>query len=130
MESVVLRFVTIMLILAFAVPAHAESFSDFLHAFRPTAIASGVSETVYDLSTAGLTPDPSIKNLVETQPEFTTPIWTYLDQRVSEARITAGKAAIEKNRGLRAATGKRFGVDPYILAAIWGIETNYGSVLH
>ena len=25
---------------------------------------------------------------------------------------------------------KRYGVDPYLLAAIWGIETNYGSVLN
>src|SRR3569833_1942301 len=119
MESVVLRFVTIMLILAFAVPAHAESFSDFLHAFRPTAIASGVSETVYDLSTAGLTPDPTIKNLVETQPEFTTPIWTYLDQRVTASRIKNGQAAFDKHRDLFGATGRRFGVDPYLLASIW-----------
>jgi membrane-bound lytic murein transglycosylase B len=61
-------------ILAAPAIAHAASFSDFLHAFRATAIASGVSPDVYDLSTAGLTPDPTIKNLVETQPEFTTPI--------------------------------------------------------
>jgi membrane-bound lytic murein transglycosylase B len=126
----VLRLAAIVLTVALAAPAHAASFSDFLHAFRPTAIASGVSETVYDLSTAGLTPDPTIKTLVETQPEFTTPIWAYLDQRVSDTRIKAGKAAIEANRALLAATGKHFGVDPYVLAAIWGIETNYGAVLH
>ncbi len=77
----------------------------------------------------GLTPDPTIKNLVETQPEFTTPIWEYLDQRVSAARISVGKAAIDRNRDLFGAMGKRFGVDPYVLAAIWGIETNYGTVL-
>ena len=120
----------IALSLALASPAHAESFADFLHAFEPTAIASGVSSSVYELSTAGLTPDPTIKTLVETQPEFTTPIWTYLDQRVSDSRIKSGKAAYEKNRDLFGATGKHFGVDPYVLAAIWGIETNYGTVLN
>lgn len=112
-----------------AAPAHAESFPDFLHAFKATAVASGVSPTVYELSTAGLTPDPTIKNLVETQPEFTTPIWTYLDQRVSAARIKNGIAAMGLNRGLFAGVGKHFGVDPYILGAIWGIETSYGAVL-
>lgn len=112
-----------------AAPAHAETFSDFLHAFEPTALASGVSRAVYELSTDGLTPDPTIKTLVETQPEFTTPIWTYLDQRVSDSRIKSGMAAYEKNRDLFGAMGKRFGVDPYVLASIWGIETNYGSVL-
>src|SRR4051812_33768475 len=51
---------------ALNLPAHATSFPDFLHAFEPTAVASGVSPTVYELSTAGLTPDPTIKTLVET----------------------------------------------------------------
>src|SRR3569623_2526058 len=115
--------------LALAVSAYAESFPDFLHAFEPTAVASGISPTVYELSTAGLTADPTIKNLVETQPEFTTPIWAYLDQRVTESRIKNGKVAFEKNRDLFGATGRRFGGDPYLLAAIWGIETSYGAVL-
>jgi membrane-bound lytic murein transglycosylase B len=118
-----------VLTLATTTAAYATSFPDFLHGFRPTAIASGVSPDVYDLSTAGLTPDPTIKTLVETQPEFTTPIWTYLDQRVTESRIKNGRAAFEKNRDLFGAVGKRFGVDPYLLASIWGIETSYGAVL-
>ena len=83
------RLAIIVTLITLAFPAHAESFPEFLHAFEATAVASGISPTVYELSTAGLTPDPTIKNLVETQPEFTTPIWTYLDQRVSEARIKA-----------------------------------------
>ncbi|MEO8757001.1 MAG: lytic murein transglycosylase [Devosia sp.] len=123
------RLFALVAIWALATPAHAGSFPDFLHAFKPTAVASGIRAEVYDLSTAGLTPDPTIKALVETQPEFATPIWTYLDQRVSDSRIASGKAAIEKNRDLLAAMGRHFGVDPYVLAAIWGIETNYGSVL-
>ena len=97
---------------------------------EPTAVASGVSATVYELSTAGLTPDPTITTLVETQPEFTTPIWTYLDQRVSDsADQERARRRSTTNRGLCGAMGKRFGVDPLSLGAIWGIETNYGAVL-
>jgi membrane-bound lytic murein transglycosylase B len=33
------------------------------------------------------------------------------------------------NQELFAAVGQRTGVDPYLLAAIWGIETDYGAVL-
>lgn len=114
---------------ALASAAHAETFSDFLHAFKPKAVAAGVDPSVYDLSTDGLTPDPTIKALVETQPEFTTPIWDYLDKRITERRIANGKAAIDRNRALFDAAGKRFGVDPYLLGAIWGVETDYGAVL-
>lgn len=112
-----------------ALPARAESFPDFLHASRAKAVAAGIDPAVYDRSTAGLTPDPTIKSLVETQPEFTTPIWDYLARRITDKRIAAGQVGMEKNRVLFQAVGKRFGVDPYLLAAIWGIETDYGAVL-
>lgn len=116
-------------LVAFTLPARAESFTEFLHSFEPKAVAAGVKASIYELSTAGLTPDPDIPDLVEGQPEFTTPIWDYLDQRITDDRIAAGKRAIDANRALFEAAGKRFGVDPYILGAIWGIETSYGAVL-
>ncbi len=120
-------FVALLVLLA--APAHAETFSDFLHAFKAKAVAAGVDPTVYDLSIEGLTPDPTIKNLVETQPEFTTPIWAYLDRRITDRRIAAGQLAMQKNDALFRAVGKKTGVDPYLLGAIWGIETDYGAVL-
>ena len=123
------KIVLAAMLAALALPAHAESFPDFLHAFRAKAIAAGIAPAVYDRSTDGLTPDPTIKSLVETQPEFTTPIWDYLSRRITDKRIAAGQAAIEKNNSLFQATGQRFGVDPYVLAAIWGVETDYGAVL-
>jgi membrane-bound lytic murein transglycosylase B len=119
----------VLFAIACALPARADSFADFLRAFEPTAVAAGVSPTVYELSTKGLTPDPSIPKLVDKQPEFTTPIWTYLDARVSETRIASGMKAMSENHALFAAMGQRFGVDPFILGAIWGIETSYGAVL-
>lgn len=123
-----LRIAAFVLVAAVA-PARAQSFSDFLRAFEPTAVAAGVSASVYELSTKGLSLDPSIPKLVEQQPEFTTPIWTYLDQRVTDERVANGIKAMTDNRALFAAIGKRFGVDPYLLGAIWGIETSYGAVL-
>jgi len=125
-----MRFWTVILALLFiTIPAHAATFAQFLHALEPEAVAAGISPDVYERATAGLTPDPSIKTLVETQPEFTTPIWDYLDRRITDRRIAAGKAAMAENKALFAAVGKRFGVDPYILGAIWGMETDYGAVL-
>ncbi len=110
-------------------PAHAESFADFLRGFEPKAVAAGVSAKVYERATAGLTPDPSIPKLVETQPEFTTPMWDYLDKRITADRIARGVKAMDANRALFAKTGEKFGVDPAILGAIWGMETDYGAVL-
>ena len=123
------------IIVAFAIglllasPGQAQSFAEFLKAFEAKAVEAGVSRQVYRSATAGLSPDPNIPKLVETQPEFTTPIWDYLDTRITDGRISRGKAKIEANRALFAAIGKRTGVDPYVLGAIWGVETDYGAVL-
>jgi membrane-bound lytic murein transglycosylase B len=106
-----------------------ESFDAFLRGFEAKAIAAGVSRDTWRRATAGLTPDPAVPDLVETQPEFTTPMWEYLDKRVTDGRISRGKAAIDKNAALFSAVGQKTGVDPYILGAIWGMETDYGAVL-
>ena len=115
-----------------AVPAQAApsgSFADFLKAFEAKAVAAGISPGVYERATAGLTPDPKIPALVTSQPEFATPIWDYLDVRITAGRIARGKTAMAANASAFAAAGKKYGVDPAILGAIWGMETDYGAVL-
>lgn len=112
---------------AFAAPI--ESFDAFLRNFEAKAVAAGVTRDTYRAATAGLTPDPAVPELVEAQPEFTTPVWDYLDKRITAGRIDRGQAAIKRNAALFQAVGQRTGVDPYILGAIWGMETDYGAVL-
>ncbi|MBB4052364.1 membrane-bound lytic murein transglycosylase B [Devosia subaequoris] len=107
----------------------AGSFDAFLADFRGEAVAAGVDSAFYDAITSGMTPDPRVPKLVETQPEFTTPIWDYLDTRISAGRIARGKTAMARQADLFAAVGQAYGVDPYVLGAIWGMETDYGAVL-
>jgi len=120
-----------LLLAVLAIPAQAAavSFTDFLKAFEAKAVAAGVSAAVYERATAGLTPDPKIPALVTSQPEFATPIWDYLDQRITASRITRGQAAMVANKSAFDRIGRTYGVDPAILGAIWGMETDYGSVL-
>ncbi|QQR39062.1 lytic murein transglycosylase [Devosia rhizoryzae] len=121
-----------LLWLVLATPALAQpsgSFADFVAEFRGEALANGVSAQLYDSIMPALTPDPNVPNLVDTQPEFTTPVWDYIDARVSASRVERGRAALSRNRELFAAVGQRYGVDPYLLGAIWGMETDYGGVL-
>jgi membrane-bound lytic murein transglycosylase B len=121
-----------LLWLLLAAPALAQpsgSFADFVAEFRGEALSNGVSAQLYDSIMPALAPDPNVPNLVETQPEFTTPVWDYIDARVSTSRIERGRAALSRNGDLFAAVGQRYGVDPYLLGAIWGMETDYGGVL-
>ncbi len=126
MRLIVLLF--LMLILpAFGQPI--ENFDSFVASFRSRALAAGVSGGVYDAAMTGLTPDPRVPVLVTSQPEFTTPMWDYIEGRVTAGRIERGKSAVARNSALFTSVGQAYGVDPYILAAIWGMETDYGAVL-
>jgi membrane-bound lytic murein transglycosylase B len=122
----------ILSILFVASPACAqpiESFDAFIRNFEKTALAAGISQQTYRDATEGLTPDPTIPDFVTSQPEFTTPVWDYIEKRVSADRIARGKKAMGIRSDLFASVGQRYGVDPYLLGAIWGMETDYGSVL-
>ncbi|WEK04783.1 MAG: lytic murein transglycosylase [Candidatus Devosia phytovorans] len=129
MNRALKTIVALMLMVAPVAAQPVESFESFLAGLRAKALAGGVSAGVYDATMGGLTPDPRVPDLVTTQPEFTTPMWDYIEGRVTSGRIERGKAAIGRNQALFAAVGQQYGVDPYLLGAIWGMETDYGAVL-
>ncbi len=129
-----LGFVLLAIFLPLAPQGEAQSapvgtFEQFLAGFEAKATANGIKRNTYRAAIADLTRDTSIAGLISGQPEFTTPIWEYLERRVSAGRINRGRAAYARNKALFTNIGQRYGVDPFILAAIWGIETDYGAVL-
>lgn len=106
-----------------------ESFSQFLTNFEREAVAAGIRPDVYRAAVSGIQPVKNIPGLVRSQPEFTTPMWSYINKRVSAGRIARGKTAMQRNKVLFDDIGLRFGVDPFVLGAIWGMETDFGAVL-
>ena len=77
----------------------------------------------------GLSPDPWILTATGTQAEFVRPIWAYLDAAVTEARVAEGQARLRDLAPTFAAIEQRYGVDRHILAAFWGVESNYGGAM-
>ncbi|WP_417584334.1 lytic murein transglycosylase [Pelagibacterium sp.] len=106
-----------------------ESFAAFKDRMETVAVTSGVQRDFYRAVMGPVQPDPSIASLISGQPEFVTPIWDYLDTRIGSNRIARGQSAVSANSGLLSAIGQAYGVDPYVLAAIWGMESDYGAVL-
>jgi membrane-bound lytic murein transglycosylase B len=115
------------LMTAEAIRAAAASFRSCLAGLWPLAERRGVSREAFDANTAGLTPDLRIMDLLDAQPEFTKSIWDYLDILVNDARIEGGGAILAQHRATFAAVEKAYGVDRHFIAAIWGVESNYGT---
>jgi len=106
-----------------------QSFDAFVRDFAAKARQAGVRAETYDSVMRGVSPVANIPGLVTNQPEFATPMWEYIDRRVSEGRVARGQRAVVNNAELFERVGRQTGVDPYILAAIWGMESDYGAVL-
>ena len=109
-------------------PARADTpFAAFLAEVRAEAIGTGIAEATIDRAFAGLRPNAKVLEL-DSHPAETTQSWErYRATRVSEARVAAGRQAMQVNGDALAVIGRRYGVDPAILVAVWGLETNYGS---
>jgi membrane-bound lytic murein transglycosylase B len=112
---------------ASAIRAAAANFRQCLDGMRPLAAQRGVSQASYDRLVASLTPDLRIMDLLDSQPEFSKAIWEYLDVLVTDARIADGRAVLAKHKSTFDRMEKAYGVDRHIIAAIWGVESNYGT---
>src|SRR6202044_1417631 len=60
-------------------------------------------------------------------PEFSRPVWSYLDSAVSARRIKDGQFMLAKYGDTLNAIAAQSGVSAEILLAIWGMETDFGS---
>ena len=116
------------LMTANAIRAAAADFPDCLASLRPAAMRRGISGRVFDTYTASLTPDLRIMDLLDGQPEFTKTLWDYLDVLVTDDRIEKGRALLQQYAGTFDAVERAYGVSRYVIAAIWGVETNYGTL--
>jgi lytic murein transglycosylase len=110
-----------------AIRAAAANFRQCLESLWPLAQRRNVPRPVFDQLLAGVTPDLRIMDLMDSQPEFTKAVWEYLDILVTDTRIADGRAILAKHRAAFDAMEKSHGVDRYLIAAIWGIESNYGT---
>ncbi|UVK47289.1 lytic murein transglycosylase [Mesorhizobium sp. AR07] len=112
-------------------PAFADAgFRQWVAGFRATAVQSGVSGALYDQAFRDIRDiDPVVLEKARTQPEFTAPAWDYFDNRVHDQSVAVGQQMAKKWKPWLDKIEARFGVDRYILLAIWSMESNYGEIL-
>ena len=116
------------LMTAAAIRQAAANFPACLERIWPAAAKRAITRDFYQSATAQLTPDLRIMDLMDNQPEFTKSFWDYLDILVNDPRIAKGREVLEKYRKTFDAVEQAYGVDRYIIAAIWGVESNYGTL--
>ena len=120
-----------------AKPASAAdaAFQAFLQSLWPAAQERGISRATFEAATNGLEPDLSLPELViagrpeqtaRGQPEFVQTPADYLKEAAIERLAVQGRKLLDQYRAPLEAIEKQFGVQPTIVLAIFGRETDYG----
>ncbi|WP_431285477.1 lytic murein transglycosylase [Humitalea sp. 24SJ18S-53] len=104
-----------------------QSFAQFLDGVRAEARRAGVSQATLNRALSNIRPQDRVLELDRRQPEFTLTWEQYRDRQISQTRIDRGRQIYADNRSLLEAIGARYRVNPRVVVAIWGMETNYGS---
>ena len=104
-------------------------FNRWLEQLNAEAMSKGISQKTLKSAQPYLKLNEKILAFDQQQPEFTQTFWTYLEKRLSELRVQAGRIQVFAHSSLLKAVEQEYGVPSEILAAFWGLETNYGTYL-
>jgi len=104
------------------------AFSEWLAGVRTEALARGIKKEIVDAALADVEePVPIVLERDRAQAETIFSLEHYVARRLTPKLIAGGRAAMARHRDLLDEIGAAYGVPPRIIAAIWGIESNYGG---
>jgi membrane-bound lytic murein transglycosylase B len=106
-----------------------QDFDAWLAELRSEALAGGISKATLDSALSKVQLIPRVTELDQSQPEFRFTVEEYLNRVVPDSRVLKGREAMEENRDLLNSVYGHYGVQPSILVALWGIETDFGRTI-
>jgi peptidoglycan lytic transglycosylase B len=103
------------------------SFEEFLAGVRVEALERGVREDIVDLALSTVeAPLPIIIERDRTQAEAVLSLDDYLSRRVTARQVTRARDGLARHRALLKKVAARYDVEPEIIVAVWGMESNFG----
>jgi lytic murein transglycosylase len=99
-------------------------------------LEKGIRASVYDSVTHGLTPDFSLPDLdipskkQPEQPEFVRTPDQYLNEKTLANLAEQGRRLFAQYKDTLISIKKTYQIDPYVLLAVWGRETAFGTYTH
>ncbi len=104
-----------------------QTFAQWQAGFRQQALQAGITPATFDRAFIGITPDMDVIKADRSQPEFTRPVWEYLEGALSPLRVRNGKKLLDQHAILLSQLEQRYGVDRSVLVSVWGMESNFGQ---
>jgi membrane-bound lytic murein transglycosylase B len=103
-------------------------FYAFLDTVRREAAARGIRLSTVDTALRSAEYLPHVIELDRHQPEQVLTFAQYLQKTVSPQRIENARRQLFDNRMLLDAVRRRYDVEPRLIVALWGLESDFGAV--
>lgn len=116
-----------------SVPVESEqdfrNFENWLEEFREEALQAGISESVLDDALQGIEePAEDVIEKDRSQPEIKKTFKQYFANVFNERKVKAARLAWKENKRILARVTDAYDIQPQILLALWGLESNFGEV--
>jgi lytic murein transglycosylase len=109
------------------VQIQANGFSTWIASFRGRAAQAGITARTFDAAFQDVQYLPDTVRRDRNQSEFVKPLSDYIGTAASDARVENGRDMLRKYAGLLAQLDATYGVEPHVIVAFWGMESNYGK---
>jgi lytic murein transglycosylase len=103
------------------------SFERFLAELKQRAVAEGVSQNAISEASPYLVYDQGIVNRDRGQRVFGQIFTQFAGRMAAPFRMQEGQARIRANAAAFARAEKQYGVPPAVIAAFWGLESDFGA---
>ena len=106
----------------------AEKFAVWKQDFITRAVSQGYERTLVEGLILPAQINEKALDRDRDQPEFTKPVWSYVDNAANATRLNGGRTQLADNQAIFNAIEGRYQVPRNYLTAIWGLESAYGKI--
>lgn len=127
MRQILPVFAIVLLVAPAASAECGGNFADFVAALKTEIRAEGLSARQADSFLAGVQINPKVLSADHAQGVFRKDFIEFSRALVSQNRLTVGASKLSKNSAIFDRAEAEYGVARGVLAAFWGLETDFGA---
>ena len=107
-------------------PVDRQAFAAWLAGVHAEALTRGLREATVTAAFDGVEPVDKVLERDRTQAEFTLSLDDYLKRRLTTPTVRTARKMATRHKTVLGRVGKAYGIDPRMLVAVWGLESNFG----
>ncbi len=108
-------------------PVPNAGWDDWVAGYKGRAAGRGISQPTLDAAFRGAGFLPEVVEKDRNQTEFKRSLEDYLNIAASDERVSLGRQKYAQYGSTLTAIEARYGVEAHVVAAVWGLESYYGT---